>query len=1186
MSDTATEVGSIKGLLKLDISDFMAGIQQAKTAEDELKRGDDDIRIDADVSEAIAKIDEVSAKTDKVTSKDGDIRIDADTDQAVAKIESVEAKTDKATSNTDDIHIDANVSEATAKLDQVIAQADQVDSERIDLRVQASVDEALAEIQAVAAKTEQVTAGRHEILVDADTGTAVAQIEAVSAAQAQLDSSTARLRAAYSQLDAEQSKGVASQSALMVAEAAATQVEQEQADAQERLSRVLAENNVALVSNAASQSVNSEAASSAARSASEQASSVTAGRTAMASDTAATSANTAAKDANRSATDSQAKSYGALRGSLLLVAPALLPIAGAAAGAGAALIGMAGAGILAYKGISNAVDAASVTGRQYSADLHVIEDGMSSLANTSAVAYLQGFNGVTRELNSQMPYLSRLTATFSRDLGTISSNGVAGLLGLFRQLQPVMLSVDQGIVRASASFARWGTGNGARDFVAYLIEKLPSVENALGSLFGAAGHVVQAFSPWSGVVLSTVTAVSDVISAIPTPVLSTLVTEAMAVYTAFKLWNGVTSVFDKVSSGLNKFAMTIGTSSTVVGLFIAGVAALSAVIAASQTHVQSAAQAQQNYAQALEESNGAIDAGVIKSAAKALQDQNAYAIADKLGISHKDLTDAVLGEGNAYQTVSSQLDESSTRYHALATQTRDSRDGTQKLAKESDTLTKILKNQNEGFKDDVAIQKETANATSDTSSKISSQAQVLGVSQSEWNTLTAAESNASTAAKDYKSALDALNGQAQTLDQATNSLTTQFDTMASTLQQNIKNVGAAQATSMDNNTTYGAKNHQLILQTVQDAQAKADAIINSEGKSQKSYADARASLEESRQKILDTAKANGLNTDEVSKYLDTVMKLPSETTTSIILNDSDATAGLSTLQVKTATLSADSKTLTITGDNADALAKLAEVTGAKIDKKTGTLTLDKSQYDVTLAIANGAKIDPKTGQLLGDNNPLLAKVAQANGWTIDAKTGQIRGEDGNFISVASRVAAYQLSPKSVAINGDASGFYAVLRQISSANVSTTVGVSTSIANMMRGGYTGGMFDGSKFLPGYANGGQFEGAVSGPASPVRDSVILRNARLDPGEHVLTKKDVQAMGGQRAVYAFRSSLHSSNQGYAHGGSPSKSDSASGTPYLPETITLVDADGSLLAKVKTIADQRIQRHNTNLVRGITNG
>jgi hypothetical protein len=1186
MSDTATEVGSIKGLLKLDISDYMAGIQQAKTAEDELKHGDDDIRIDADVSEAIAKIDEVSAKTDKVTSKDGDIRIDADTAQAVAKIESVEAKTDKATSNTDDIHIDANVSEATAKLDQVIAQADQVDSERIDLRVQASVDEALAEIQAVAAKTEQITAGRHEILVDADTGTAVAQIEAVSAAQAQLDSSTARLRAAYSQLDAVQSKGVASQSALMVAEAAATQVEQEQADAQERLSRVLAENNVALVSNAAAQSVNSEAASGAARSASEQASSVTAGRTAMTSDTAATSANTAAKDANRSATDSQAKSYGALRGSLLLVAPALLPIAGAAAGAGAALIGMAGAGILAYKGISNAVDAASVTGRQYSADLHVIEDGMSSLANTSAVAYLQGFNGVTRELNSQMPYLSRLTATFSRDLGTISSNGVAGLLGLFRQLQPVMLSVDQGIVRASASFARWGTGNGARDFVAYLIEKLPSVENALGSLFSAAGHVVQAFSPWSGVVLSTVTAVSDVISAIPTPILSTLVTEAMAVYTAFKLWNGVTSVFDKVSSGLNKFAMTIGTSSTVVGLFIAGVAALSAVIAASQTHVQSAAEAQQNYAQALEESNGAIDAGVIKSAAKALQDQNAYALADKLGISHKDLTNAVLGEGDAYQTVSSQLDESSTRYHALATQTRDSRDGTQKLAKDSDTLTKILKNQNEGFKDDVAIQKETANATSDTSSAIQSQAQILGLSQSQWNTLSGAETRASTAAKEYKSALDALNGQEQTLDQATSTLTTQFDTMASAFKQNIKDVGKAQATSMDNNTTYGAKNHQLILQTVQDAQAKADAIINSEGKSQKSYADARASLEESRQKILDTAKANGLNTDEVSKYLDTVMKLPSETTTSIILNDSDATAGLSALQVKTATLSADSKTLTITGDNADALAKLAEVTGAKIDKKTGTLTLDKSQYDVTLAIANGAKIDPKTGQLLGDNNPLLAKVAQANGWTIDAKTGQIRGEDGNFITVANRVAAYQLSPKSVAINGDASGFYAVLRQISSANVSTTVGVSTSIANMMRGGYTGGMFDGSKFLPGYANGGQFEGAVSGPASPVRDSVILRNARLDPGEHVLTKKDVQAMGGQRAVYAFRSSLHSSNQGYAHGGSPSKSDSAASTPYLPETITLVDADGSLLAKVRTITDQRIQRHNTNLVRGIVNG
>jgi hypothetical protein len=906
----------------------------------------------------------------------------------------------------------------------------------------------------------------------------------------------------------------------------------------------------------------------------------------MASDTAATSANTAAKDANRSATDSQAKSYGALRGSLLLVAPALLPIAGAAAGAGAALVGMAGAGILAYKGISNAVDAASVTGRQYSADLHVIEDGMSSLANTSAVAYLQGFNGVTRELNSQMPYLSRLTATFSRDLGTISSNGVAGLLGLFRQLQPVMLSVDQGIVRASASFARWGTGNGARDFVAYLIEKLPSVENALGSLFGAAGHVVQAFSPWSGVVLSTVTAVSDVISAIPTPVLSTLVTEAMAVYTAFKLWNGVTSVFDKVKTGLGSFSAALGLSSTGVGLFIAGVTALSAVIAMSQTNVESAAQAQTDYASALENTNGVIDESVRKQAAKKLQEQGAYDMASSLGISSKDLTDAVLGEGDAYDRVSGQVNEAATHYHQLAIQTRSNKDGTSKLAKQSDELSKILGNQHSGLQSAVNDQKQIAEATGDASSKISSQSQILGVSQSEWNTLTTAESNASTAAKDYKSALDALNGQAQTLDQATNSLTTQFDTMASTLQQNIKNVGTAQATSMDNNTTYGAKNHQLILQTVQDAQAKADAIINSEGKSQKSYADARASLEESRQKILDTAKANGLNTDEVSKYLDQVMKIPPSTSTSIILDDSDATAGLSALQVKTATLSADSKTVTITGDNADALAKIATIEGAKIDPKTGTLTLNKTQYESALALANGAKIDPKTGQLLGDNNPILAKIAQTNMWTIDPKTGQIRGEDGNFITVANRVEAYRLNPKSVAINGDASGFYAVLRQISSANVATSVGVSTSLANLMRGGYTGGMFDGSKFLPGYANGGQFEGAVSGPASPVRDSVILRNARLDPGEHVLTKKDVQAMGGQRAVYAFRSSLHSSNQGYANGGSPSKSDSAHSTPYLPETITLVDADGSLLAKVRTIADQRIQRHNTNLVRGIVNG
>ncbi|MEA9986293.1 hypothetical protein, partial [Subtercola sp. RTI3] len=56
-----------------------------------------------------------------------------------------------------------------------------------------------------------------------------------------------------------------------------------------------------------------------------------------------------------------------------------------------------------------------------------------------------------------------------------------------------------------------------------------------------------------------------------------------------------------------------------------------------------------------------------------------------------------------------------------------------------------------------------------------------------------------------------------------------------------------------------------------------------------------------------------------------------------------------------------------------------------------------------------------------------------------------------------------------------------------------------------------------------------GAITGPGTGTSDSIP---ARLSNGEHVLTARDVSAMGGQSAVYAMRASLYQ-NDGYANGG-----------------------------------------------------
>lgn len=54
------------------------------------------------------------------------------------------------------------------------------------------------------------------------------------------------------------------------------------------------------------------------------------------------------------------------------------------------------------------------------------------------------------------------------------------------------------------------------------------------------------------------------------------------------------------------------------------------------------------------------------------------------------------------------------------------------------------------------------------------------------------------------------------------------------------------------------------------------------------------------------------------------------------------------------------------------------------------------------------------------------------------------------------------------------------------------------------------------LPRFDSGG----SVRGPGTGTSDSI---RARLSNGEHVLTAKDVLAMGGQQAVYSFRAGLH---------------------------------------------------------------
>lgn len=73
----------------------------------------------------------------------------------------------------------------------------------------------------------------------------------------------------------------------------------------------------------------------------------------------------------------------------------------------------------------------------------------------------------------------------------------------------------------------------------------------------------------------------------------------------------------------------------------------------------------------------------------------------------------------------------------------------------------------------------------------------------------------------------------------------------------------------------------------------------------------------------------------------------------------------------------------------------------------------------------------------------------------------------------------------------------------------------------------GFADGGAVIQGKARGGAVWGGPKGTDTVPALSTWGQRYLLDNGEHILTKKDVQAMGGQKNVYMFRAGLHAGNR-----------------------------------------------------------
>lgn len=616
--------------------------------------------------------------------------------------------------------------------------------------------------------------------------------------------------------------------------------------------------------------------------------------------TEATKQDTAAKDRNtestKKAADANGQNAGAMHlvyASLAAIAPAAVPIAAAAVGAAGALGALGAAGILAIKGITDELKNGGPEATQYGEGINTLKEQFAALGHTSAVGVLDGFNRAVSTIDNYMPSLNAQIGSFSQALGNIGANGLAGLLGTFRTLDPVFKAFTGYLGQMSEKFATIGSSRGLQQFGDYALAVMPQVMATIDSLVQGVGALLAALAPLGSVGLTVLKGIGDVLSSIPTGVLTTLIAGALGAYSAFGAWSALIPI-------IQSFGVMLDMSLGPIGLVVVGVGALiGAMIGASATTTDATA-ATMGYTAALERDNGIIGDNVRAHTAQEIAKSKAGDAAQKLGLSLELLQKAATGDTVAQERLGNEL-ERLDRISKDASNTTASMGGinvdqmkkNQGLQESIKTVREELSNQSGALQSAIDYQKRFDEAMGSTNasaaaqhSELSKMAGMYGTSVANIQSATDSEKKTedqlalttlqmqlqNDAGGLLKMQLDLLSGKSLSFEQAQNGFEKQLQASTQALLTN--------GTAIQGNSAAAVNNRGSLLGLVQSAEQSAEAYGKMTGKSE----DARAKLVESRQAIIDNMVAHGANRDAVTKYVDSIMTIPPVKPTKIELD--------------------------------------------------------------------------------------------------------------------------------------------------------------------------------------------------------------------------------------------------------------------------------------------------------------
>lgn len=787
---------------------------------------------DRSVAEAKAEARELGALSPS-------IKIDANVGPALAKMAEVEA-------------VERQLAETNMRLavaEQAVGQ-EQAQSATSAARL-AAVEKLLAEAHKAAAEqaTRQATAtAASAAATDAAgdaAGRAAVKVSSVAVAEQRLE--TAQRSAANSastayianeRLNAMREKGSASALQLAVAEEAVARADRNAEAAEKKQLAAVAALNAAK--------------SEAVRKSLEQAS---------ANEVEAKSSNNAAQ-AHRGRVSAL--------GVLIALAPAILaaaaPIAAGAVGLGVAFGVMAVSGVAAIAGIKHEMEQGTKLGSTYASILGGLKGNLDQLAQTSAIGMLSSFNRSVGDINSSMPFLNRMLGDGSSLLGSIGGTALRGVLTGLQQMNPL---IQQGGVELG-KFVTWlfsfaGT-DGFTKFIGYAQQNLPAVMQLIENLVTLAGNILAAFAPLGPVILAVLNGITGALNGLPLPVLAGLLTTAVSLAPALQI----------AGAAMGLFAVESQLAVPVVGVLMAALTGIVIGVASADAAVQQGTASLVSYGDAVERDNGLIGENVRLQAAHASTTKEMRDAADSLGISTKQVMQAMLGDKDAQKQVNDVMSTAIDRRAELRRRDENLTDTSIRLDNAKKTLTGGISANSSAIQTNVETYKalhditdKTTTVTDANTLAAQQSASQYGVSVSMYQQAKDAQDKAkqSTEAQTLamqlqgdaagllKQSFDELNGKSLSLEQAQ----TRSAGATNSVTQSFKQNGLA----INGGTAAAVANQQALQSKVSADQAAAEAVAKATGKT----AEGTAAYAASKEQLEKNMAAQGLLTDDVQAYI-------------------------------------------------------------------------------------------------------------------------------------------------------------------------------------------------------------------------------------------------------------------------------------------------------------------------------